>query len=191
MVGFVLNTVLVPCTRRFAEQEVHKEYNKLRTSHNIDTQSTSGRLKRWSSKSVNLKYENINGNSAYKRPGGKYDRARFDCRVTSHVDFAKLYIQPYMAKFNAFDEHCDGSAVLSLLCEVPVFSVDVQKVAGDVRETVRNAWAHCNFTEWDVLKFKNCFQEMEKLVKVLGLPAADELKVVENLNDWESKGTKI
>ena len=39
-----------------------------------------------------------------------------------------------MAKFNAFDEHCDGSAVLSLLHEVPVFSGAVQKLAGDVRE---------------------------------------------------------
>jgi len=53
--------------------------------------------------------------------------------VTSHVDFAKMYVETFMAKFNAFDEHCDASAVLNLLGKVPVFSVAVQSAAGDVR----------------------------------------------------------
>jgi len=35
-----------------------------------------------------------------------------------------------MAKFNAFDEHCDASAVLTLLGKVPVFSAAVQSAAG-------------------------------------------------------------
>ena len=36
----------------------------------------------------------------------------------SHVDFAKLYVENFMAKFNAFDGHCDASAVLTLCSSV-------------------------------------------------------------------------
>ena len=117
--GIALNKVLVPEICPFVEPEVQKEYGNLQTSHSIHTQSTSGRLKNWP---TFLKYENINGNDAFpKLPGGRYDYPRFDCRVTSHVDFAKLYVENHMAKFNAFDEHCDASAVLALLGKVPVF----------------------------------------------------------------------
>ncbi|KAJ7375836.1 hypothetical protein OS493_038519 [Desmophyllum pertusum] len=105
------------------------KYNKLKTSHNIDGQSTSGRLQRWPPRKV-LKYENINGNGVHPKLGGRYNYALFDCRVTSHVDFARLYVENYMAKFNAFDDHCDASAVMALLGGVPVFSAAVQTAAG-------------------------------------------------------------
>ena len=180
----------MPQIRSFVEQEVDKEYNNLKTSFNIDTQSASGRLKKWHPKRF-LKYENINGNSLHpKLPGGKHDYSLFDCRVVSHIDFAKLYVENFMAKFNAFDDHCDASAVLTLLGNVPVFSGPVQTVAGDVR-VVRNAWAHCVFSDWDPTKFKQAFADMEKLVITLSLPAADEAKLLGELQDWETKGKTI
>ena len=182
--GIALNKVLVDQTRSFVEQKVHKEYSKLKASHGIDTQSTSGRLKRWPTV---LKYENINGNDAVPKVGGKYNYSAFDCRVTSHVDFAKLYVENFMAKFNAFDGHCDASAVLTLLGKVPVFSVAVQSAAGNVRQA-RNAWAHCAFGDWDPVQFRQSFDMMEQLAKALGLPSADETKLVRDLKDWESKG---
>ena len=46
--GIALNKILVPQIRPFVEREVEKEYNNLKTSHNIDTQSSSLRLKSWS-----------------------------------------------------------------------------------------------------------------------------------------------
>ena len=184
--GIALNKVLVSQTRSFVEQEVQKEYAKLQTSRSIHTQSTSGRLKNWP---TFLKYENINSNDIFPRlPGGRHDYPKFDCRVTSHVDFAKLYVENYMAKFNAFDEHCDASAVLALLGKVPVFSMAVQSAAGDVKQA-RNAWAHCAFSDWDLLSFQQRFAEMEKLVKYLGLSSADEIYLVNELQDWETKGT--
>ena len=100
--GIALNKVLVDQIRPFVEQEVQKDYVNLKTSHGIDTQSTSGRLKNWPTV---LKYENINGNDVLPKVAGKYNYAAFDCRVTSHADFAKLYVENFMAKFNAFDEH--------------------------------------------------------------------------------------
>ena len=184
--GIALNKVLISQISSFVEQEVQKQYVSLQTSHSIHTQSTSGRLRNWP---TFLKYENINGNDVFPRlPGGKFDYSKFDCRVTSHVDFAKLYVENHMAKFNAFDEHCDASAVLALLGKVPVFSLAVQSAAGDVRQA-RNAWAHCAFSDWDLLSFQQRFAKMENLVKSLCLPSANEMYLVNELKDWETKGT--
>lgn len=163
---------------------MNKEYGKLKLSHGIDAQSTSGRLKHWPSF---LKYENINGNDTLSKVHGKYNYPVFDCRVTSHLDFAKLYVENFMAKFNAFDEHCDASAVLSLLIKVPVFSVAMQSAAGDVRQA-RNAWAHCAFSDWDRVKFRQMFYMMEQLVKALGLPDVEKRTTLGELKDWETKG---
>ena len=169
---------------------MQREFGNLQTSHSIDTQSTSGRLKKWPTL-IFLKYENINGNDALsKLPGGKFDYSLFDCRVTSHVDFARLYVENYMAKFNAFDEHCDASAVLTLLGKVPVFSPAVQSASNDVRQA-RNAWAHCVFSEWDPMNYQQSFNKMETLVKALGLPPIIERNLLGELKDWESKGTSL
>ena len=186
--GIALSKILVPQIRPFVEQEVDKEYNNLKTSHNIHAQSTPGRLLRWPARKF-LKYENINGNSRHpKLPCGKYNFSLFDCRVLSHTDFAKLYVENFMAKFSAFDNQCDASAVLTLLSGVPVFSTAVQAAASDVRN-VRNDWAHCVFSEWDPVKFQQSFVEMEHLVRVLALPSVDEAKILEELKYWETKGT--
>ena len=169
------------------EQEVEKEYNNLKTSHNIHTQSTSGRLQRWPARKF-LNYQNINGNSRHPNlPGGKHI-SLFDCRVLSHIDFAKLYVGNFMAKFNAFDDHCDSAVLLKLLGSVPVFSAAVKAAASDVRG-VRNDWANCILGEWNPVKFQQSFVEMEHLVRVIALPAADEAKILEELKYWETKGT--
>ena len=183
--GIALNKVLSAEIRAFVEQEISKEYENLQTSHNIHAQSYIGRLQRHT---MALKYENINGNDTLPRkPGGKYDYPTFDYRVTSHIDFAKLYIENHMAKFNAFDEHCDASAVLTLLSKVPVFPAVVQTAAGNVRQA-RNSWAHCVYSEWNLVGFQRSFADMERLVKSLGLPSAHETAVLRELNDWQNKG---
>ena len=187
--GIALNKILIPQIRPFVEQDIDKEYNNLKTSHNIHTQIRSCYLQRWpAGVGKILKYENINGNDAHlKPPGRKYDYSKFVWQVLSHIDFAKLYVENYMAKFNAFDGHCDASAVLLLLGGVPVFSAAVQAAAGNVR-IARNDWAHCAFSKWDLAKFQQSFTEMENLVKVMALPAADEGKLLNELKDWQTKG---
>ena len=185
VVGIALNKILVPQIRPFVEQEVEKEYNILKTSNNIHTQISSGRLEKWRKL---LKYENINNNDRLPKLSGKRPNyPKFDCKVSSHIDFAKLYLENFMAKFNAFDDHCDASAVLTLLGSVPVFSSVVQTSAGVVRG-VRNDWAHCMFSKWDDAKFQQAFADMADIVRKLGLPAKDEAKLLGELNDWETKG---
>ncbi|XP_078381804.1 uncharacterized protein LOC144664463 isoform X9 [Oculina patagonica] len=188
--GIALNKILIPQIRPVVEQGIKTEYNNLKTSHNIHRQSTSGRLQRWPARKV-LKYENINGNDVHPRlSGGRFNYSLFDCKVMSHVDFARLYVENYMAKFTAFDDHCDASAVLLLLGGVPVFSAAVQIAAGDVRMG-RNDWAHCVFSKWDQVKFQQSFIDMEQLVRAMGLPSADEGKLLGELKDWETKGTHL
>ena len=184
VIGIAFNK-LVSQIRPFVEQSLQTEYQSLRSSHNIHVQTPPGILKNHPKR---LKYENINSNINHKLSSGKFDFSKFDYKVTSHVDFAKLYVQPFMAMFSAFDGKCDGSAVLSLLGEVPVFSPAIQLSAKTVKDHVRNEWAHCNFTDWDAVKFQSCFQEMQQLVQSIGLPAADETKILSELNDWETKG---
>ena len=181
--GIALNHVLVPNVLPFVHQEVQKEYVNLKTSHNIHTQSSHSHLKNWPKF---LKYENINSNDTLpKLRGGKYDYSSFDCKVTSHVDFSKLYLDNHMAKFNAFDDTCDASAVLTLLGKVPVFSTAVQSAANDVRQA-RNSWAHCLFSNWNEAGFQNIFFNLKQLVNTsFGISNVDLLNY---LNDWEKKG---
>ena len=181
--GIALNHVLVPNVLPFVDQEVQKEYVNLKTSHNIHTQSSHSRLKNWPKF---LKYENINANDTLpKLSGGKYNYSSFDCKVTSHVDFSKLYLDNHMAKFNAFDDTCDASAVLTLLGKVPVFSPAVQSAANDVRQA-RNSWAHCLFSNWNEAGFQNIFFNLKQLVNTsFGISNVDLLN---DLNDWEKNG---
>ena len=188
VIGVALNKVLVPQLRPFVEQEAQNEYMRLVASHKIDVQTATAPLKKWPKV---LKYENINGNNVHKLAGGKFDFAKFDYKVTNHVNLAKLYLKPFMAKFNAFDEQCDASAVLLLLEGVPSFSPAVQTAASDLRDQVRNAWAHCDFTKWDAAKFQRSFQEMDVLVRSLGLTSGDEAKLLGELHDWETKGWSL
>lgn len=188
VVGIAFNN-LVSQIRPVVEHSLQAEYQKLRSTKNIHVQTAAGGFLKSHPKP--LKYENINGNDTHKLASGKFDFSKFDYKVTNHVDFAKLYLRPFMAKFNAFDRSCDGSAVLLLLGQVPTFSFAEQSSANTVREHVRNEWAHCNFTDWDVAKFKSCFDEMQALVQSLHLPAADETNVLGELSDWETKGVYL
>ena len=188
VVGIALNKILIPQIRPFVEQGINTEYNNLKISHNIHVQGPLGRLQKWPASSKKLlKYENINGNDVRLNPhDGRFDYSLFDYQVKSHVDFARLYVEKYMAKFTAFDDHCDASAVLSLLGGVPVFSAAASS-AGDVR-IARNDWAHCVFNKWDPAKFQKSFTEMEQLIRNMALPSVDERELLEELKDWETKG---
>ena len=191
--GIALNHVLVPSIRPILEQEVLKEYNDLKSNHHIDVQITHNfPVPKYPNHNA-MKYENINSNDTKLIPPHfkKYDYSNFDYKVTSHVDFVKLFLQSHMAKFNAFDKTCDASAVLNLLWRLPVFPSALQDAADIVRKG-RNAWAHCKFTEWTEANFKTRFDDMKQLVQEVGsLPLSNLIDVLSELCDWEDKGIII
>ena len=193
MYGIALNHVLVPSIRPVLQQEILKEYDDLKSNHHIDVQITHNfPVPKYPSHNA-MRYENINSNDTKLIPPNfkKYDYSKFDYKVTSHVDFAKLFLQSYMAKFNAFDKTCDASVVLILFGKIPVFPSALQNAANVVREG-RNAWAHCDFTEWTEANFKTRFDDMKQLVpEVSSLPHANVIDVLSELRDWEDKGIII
>ncbi|KAI8512272.1 hypothetical protein Bbelb_089110 [Branchiostoma belcheri] len=104
----------------------------------------------------------------------------------------KRYLVPFMAHMTGFDDSCDMSALLGLLCNVADFSQDVRDAATQVRSEVRNKWAHCDFSDWTQMHFLRCFQLMEMLVKSLKLkPSSAEQKCVQDLWDWEQRGVQL
>ena len=190
--GIALHHVLVPSIRPVLQTEILKEYNDLKSSHYIDVQIKHNFPPKYPNDNA-MNYKNINGNDTKLKPPHfkKYDYSKFDYKVTSHVDFAKLFLQSHMAKFNAFDKTCDASAVLNLLGRIPVFPSALQDAANIVREG-RNAWAHCKFTEWTEANFKTRFDEMKQLLREVGsLPHANVIDVLLELRDWEDKGIII
>ena len=187
--GIALFKVLIPQIRPFVEQEVDREYQRVKRRHNIHLQRRH-RLRQLPS-GVFLNYENINNNDVNfpKHRGEEWRYNAFDCKVLSHVDFSKLFLENFMTKkYSAFDEHCDASVILSLLGSVPVFSAAIQTAAPAVRDGLRNDWAHCVFSKWDIDKFQQVFADMAALVRGLGLRKADKEKLLEKLEDWQQKG---
>lgn len=57
-----------------------------------------------------------------------------------------------------------------------------------VRRSIRNPWAHCDFTEWDAVKYANSFQLMEKLIKDLSLSFTEEHEIIGEMKKWEING---
>lgn len=53
---------------------------------------------------------------------------------------------------------------------------------------MRNPWAHCNFAEWDSIKYHRCFQLMYQLVKNMHLPVQDKTDVLGKITIWETNG---
>ena len=187
--GIALFKVLIPKILAFVSQEVDREYRRVKKGHNIHT-PRSRRLKQLPP-GVFLKYENINKNDVNfpKLPGKEWNYDAFDCKVLSHVDFSKLFLENFMAKkYSAFDEHCDASVILSLLGSVPVFSAAVQTAAHAVRDGLRNDWAHCVFSKWDIAKFQQVFADMAALIRGLDLRQAVREKLLEELEGWQLKG---
>ncbi|XP_071141766.1 uncharacterized protein [Mytilus edulis] len=97
----------------------------------------------------------------------------------------------HMAHYTGFDETCDSSALLGLLLNIAKFDPIVQSDADDVRRHIRNPWAHCNFAEWDALKFSSSFQLMKKLVKDLKLTLNEETIVIDEMDKWEMNGQRF
>ena len=186
--GIAFNHDLVPSLRPILEQEILKEFNDLKSKHAIDVQTKHSFPVPKYPKRDAMKYENINGNDTKLIPPHykKLDYSKVDYKVTSHVDYVKLFLPSHMAKLKGFDDTCDASAVLNLLGKIPVFSGALQNAANIVREG-RNAWAHCNFTEWTEANFKTRFDEMKQLIIEVG----SLRNVLSRLCDWEDKGIVI
>ena len=141
-----------------------------------------------------LNFGNINNNS---RVHGRTKMA-YNYNVNSSVDLAKLYLPYYLAVFSAFDKSMDLSAALRLLgCRkypVQIFVSsnpfhDIQSLADDVRENVRNRGSHFKESDWTQIFFDQCFDKLKALLKYLPLLPVEKKELLDELSAWKTEGT--
>lgn len=198
--GLAMNKVAVPVLRRFIQQGIVKHYKSLDTY--CRGQAIPSNLQALTFGDVatdpmlkHLKFQNINNNLLLHAK----KKILYDYDIHSAVDLAKLYLPEYLTRFSDFDESLDISVILRLLGfdnPSPIFSspnlfLSIQCVANDVRENVRNKWGHCNFNEWSEVFFSYCFAKLKLLIRSLGLTDGTESIALDQLNDWEAKGTVL
>ncbi|CAC5360149.1 unnamed protein product [Mytilus coruscus] len=188
IIGICIQSVLAPTLRKFTEPVARNFYNVIHNTHAIQTQTYPNQLKRCPNSGRTLNYEVINNNHLITRGRRQPDVGKYDYKVTSHVEFSKLFLTTSIAQYTAFDETCDLSTLLGIIINIDRFPQPVQNVALKVRSFVRNPWAHCNFDEWDTIKYQTAFQLLHQLVRCLQLNTTDEANVLAELTKWETNG---
>lgn len=196
VVGMALTEVVAPSLRDTIQRGMALHYSFLDAHCNSLSPRCNLRTLTFSRASKDailkcLKFKNINSNSQMY---AKIEKDYNYC-VSSEVELVKLYLPDYLARFSAFDESLDLSAILRLLgCSkpAPIFPspdpvLSIQMAADDVRD-YRNKWAHANFSEWTESFFNDCFSKFEVLVKSVGLPGVKEKSSLDQLYEWQTKG---
>ncbi|VDI67910.1 Hypothetical predicted protein [Mytilus galloprovincialis] len=187
VVGICLHTILSPSLRKYVDPVVTNLYSALKLSDQIDIQTQTKYLRKYGAANFYLNYEAINNNKATHG----HRSVLYDYRVHNAVDLSKLFLQTHMSHYTTFDEACDSSALLGMINKIDKFPLIVQTAANDVRSTIRNEWAHCNFTIWDDVKHVQSLQLIENFIYLLNLNAADEKQIIEELNKWRTNGTSF
>ena len=162
----VLHKVVVPTLRTFVETIMKELYGVANKKHGIAKQSGNNCVKKWSK--YTLVYKNINNNDREKF-------ANYNYEVCSHVDFSKLFLKDYMAKFTSFSD-TDASALLGLIvnvddssCSKPRFQ-QTRQDALNVRR-IRNECAHYNSSHWDEKYLKDSYPHIDALINEIASPS--------------------
>ncbi len=197
VVGIAMNKVAAPVLRDFVRQQMDTHYANNTYCHGLTAPCTLNTLTYHhviaDPNLRRLKFQNINNN--LHNHGNR--KNLYNYNINSSVDLAKLFLPDYLADFSAFDESLDMSAILRLLGfnnPAPIFHspnplISIQTSADDVRGNVRNKWGHCNVTDWTEVLFNDCFSKLETLMRSLGLTGGVEKTALDQLSDWQTKGT--
>ncbi|XP_071142366.1 uncharacterized protein [Mytilus edulis] len=185
VVGICVHSILSPALRKYVDPVVTNLYGSLKITDQIDLQTQPLHLRTYGPANINLNYEAINNN---KTTHG-FRTVLWDYKVQNAVDLSKLFLQPHMSHYTAFDGSCDSSALLGMIDKIDQFPGNVQIVARNVRSNIRNPWAHCNFTEWDAVKYYSSLQQIEDFIYLLNLSAAEESQFIAEVNKWRTNGT--
>ena len=142
-----------------------------------------------------LNFGNINNNSAVH---GRTKMA-YNFNVNSLVDLAKLYLPSYLAVFSAFDKSMNlGTALRLLGCKKYPTQIfvssnpfyDIQTLADDVRDNVRNPVGHFRVENWTQIFFDQCFDKLQALLQCLPLLPNKKKELSDQLSTWKAEGTR-
>ncbi|CAG2215385.1 unnamed protein product [Mytilus edulis] len=182
VVGICLHSVISPALRSYVVPILTKLCYKLSVNHRLETQTFPTHLQKHPiTNKASLNYEGVNNNKV--KHGN--NKQRYDYTIKSVVDLSKLFLQTHMVHYTGFDDTCDSSALLGLIINIDQFDSLVKSVAEDVRRDIRNDWAHCDFSEWDAVKYLHSFQLMKKLIKDLKLSLNEETQIIGEIEKWE------
>ncbi|CAG2200900.1 unnamed protein product [Mytilus edulis] len=170
--------------RKYVAPVVSILYNSLKLSDQIDLQTHQRHLRTYGTTRFYLNYEAINRN---KLSHGNRT-ALYDYKIQNAVDLSKLFLQTHMIHYTAFNETCDSSALLGMIINIDKFPVNVQTAASTIRSTIRNPWAHCDFTQWDSGKYNLCLQNIEAFIHLLNIGAVEKTQLIGDLNKWKTNG---
>ena len=187
VIGICLNKLLTPLLRTVLKKEISNWYHNIlcHPPHQINKQTHKKHVKNLPPSKVKLNYGNVNKNY----DNHKSNTSAYDYDIKSPEYLAKLFVQPFMAKFTGFDSTMDLSAVLTVMCEAhPFHTSGAAAQAQTVRSVVRNEWAHCNFSHWDDVKYHSSLQEIESLVKKPNLPSSNDSDLMAELKNWKENG---
>ncbi|CAH1781992.1 unnamed protein product, partial [Owenia fusiformis] len=176
--GITLNNTIAPCLRQYVDPIVKRAFSNL----------TSAQLHRMTSykNKQSLEYRNINNNALVQ-----WNKQQHVHKLQNHVDFSKLFLRFGMAKYTAFDETCDPSALLNLIIQMDDFPSIVRPIADTIR-MFRNDWGHCDFTNWTESYYLDAFANMEKFIRSLQLsPSEKEKKILSELTKWQNDGIRF
>ncbi|CAG2222178.1 unnamed protein product [Mytilus edulis] len=189
VVGICIHSVISPTLRPYVASVMKSLYSSMQQT--IHNQVYPKHLRKYPPTNKDLNYEAVNNNRSIPYIPGKRQIANYNYDVQNEVDFSKLFLLTNMANYKGFDHTCDSTALLGLLINVDKFPSNVKKNAEKIRSDIRNPWAHCDFTEWDSIKYLSSFQMMNQLIKNLKLPTTDEIRVIGELQIWESNGIQF
>ena len=181
VVGIFLHNVLIPPVREIINKVMPEYYKRMAERHELDRQTFGKHKKRLGGVKVN--YESINNNKDIECPNPS---SQYDYRVKDPVSLAKLFMEPRMAKFSAFDDKFEASATMAVLAGVEEFE-SVRSEAEILNTEVRVPWAHPIFRHWTGENYKNCFQIMENLVKRF-FQSEDQKDILVQLEFWKTQG---
>ena len=180
-----LHIVVIPRLRGIIAEKIKSVYDTKKRMNRIDTQTHSKYLSKiFPGARRDLNYESINGND-HREP------ENFDYKVEDAVSLAKLLVQPFMAKFTAFDDSFDTSAALAVLSYEGLFRPGVTKSAKDVNFNVRTEWAHPDFTRWTKKHYTDCFRFLKNLVSQISVEFPDwteNTQILQRLQWWKKHG---
>jgi hypothetical protein len=184
IIGICLNKILTPELRKVLGNEIPKWYQTLlRAPTEIDKQTFGKHVRNLPPSTMKLNYDSINNNVVHK-----YAKL-YDYAVKDPLSLAKLFMKPFMASFIGFDHTMDTSAVLSVICEAqPFITSRAAVLAKKARSDIRNEWAHCDFSHWTEPNYQSALNDIESLVKSVGLTTADEKIVLDEIDNWRNNG---
>ena len=185
-IGTCLNKILAPTLRNALDIEFQNWYQHLtQPPIEIHKQVYGTHKKTLPPSTLFLQYKNINGNNVHK------SSSAYDYAVNDHLSLARLFVQPFMARFTGFNETMDISTLLSIMCEAdPFVNCGAAVHAKDVRSEVRKLWAHSDFSIWTNATFNNAIEKMQRLVESTNLSSDVKKKVCDDLQCIKNKGMR-